>query len=261
MKTIKILTAIILVIFAVSCSKDDKTNACKISSVTINNDNAHKHTFQYDDQDRITEYFIPNGIRIKISYSGLTGTLEYRDPNVDTLYRSATLLFDSQGRLISYDEFVGSLRYYYIFKYNSEGYLNSTTQTLTGGIYNSYYRDTLIYTNGNLTQKVTRLSNNNVYRTINYTYGTDANSFWNFYWNGQTEPFSILSEYIFLYPLLGKHSTNLPTSIVSTEGTFVDNFSYNYLFDSNGKVTEYNELRSNSSSNSSTNYKLEYTCN
>ncbi|MEZ5053549.1 MAG: DUF4595 domain-containing protein [Chitinophagales bacterium] len=263
MKTIRILIATLFIIFAVSCTKEKNANKCLISSITINNDITHKRTIKYDNQGRITEYYVPGGSKMKITYAGLSGTLEFRDPNVDTLFNSATLLFDSQGRLISFEEYaytIGLTRYYYTFKYNSDGYLISTEQTLSGP-YDLYKRDTLIYTNGNLTQKITRLSNNSIYQTINYTYGTDKNKTWNFYWNGHTEPFSILSGYLSLYPLLGKSSANLPTSIVSTEGSFVDNFSYNYLFDSDGNVIEYNELRSNTSFTESTNYKLEYICN
>ncbi|MCO5229555.1 MAG: DUF4595 domain-containing protein [Chitinophagales bacterium] len=263
MKTIFFLIAAsIFSLVILGCKKDEAKCTPSITSIIKNDASTIK--VAYDNQNRISEYTSENNIKFKFQYNGLTGKLQIF--NADTLFRTDNLTFDANGRLTSYEEFVNFsgdiLRYFYLFYYNNEGYLSSTVQTLTGDGYDSYYKDTLIYTNGNLTKKITKLNNGTTtYRTIDFTYGSLSNKTWNFYWNAYTEPFEIVSGFIFLYSMLGKPSQNLPTNIVVTEGTFIDNFSYDYSLNSDGSVLEYNEARTNSIIGSiSNNFKLNYNC-
>ncbi len=264
MKKTTLILAVFISIFSVSCKKDKLDSDCNIASITINDNPSFKSTFKYDNQNRISEYTEEGGAVVyKFEYTGLSGKLKLF--LADTLYETKNLTFDSYGRLTSFEDYLpfggDLLRYFYLFTYNSDGYLASTIQTLTGGSYDSYYRDSLIYSGGNLIKNFRKHRNNTIQTTTEFSYGSNTNKHWNFYWNAFTEPFSILSGYTFLYPLLGKTSTNLPTSVVVTEGSFIDNFSYAYFINSAGNATEYNEMRSNTvTGNTSSNYKLTYTC-
>ncbi|MCO5234574.1 MAG: DUF4595 domain-containing protein [Chitinophagales bacterium] len=264
MKSLKfVLYFFSIFIFALACKKEGQNNnpTCLIESIITNNLPASKISYVYDNQNRISEYSYDN-VKLKFIYNGLSGSIQVI--LADTIFAENNITFDSQGRLTSYEDFTifngSNLRYYYVFKYNSEGYISSSVQTLVGGSYNEKYSDTLIYTNGNLTQKITK-RDNTIYKTVNYTYSGLVNKSWNFYWNYDTEPFNIVSGFNFIYSLLGTPSTHLPSSIDVIEGVNTQNFSYDFLLNKDGQVTEYNELQTNSiTGNTTTNYKFNIVC-
>lgn len=168
---LKIITCLVI-ISAIGCKKDKLGNECLITSITPNDIVAQKATITYDNQNRISEY-IKDGSKYKFVYNGLSGKMQTY--LADTLYRADNLTFDNNGRLTSFEEYLNLggnlLRYYYIFTYDANGYLFTTIQTLTGDSYDSYYKDSLLYSNGNLTKKITKRVNGTTSQTIDYSYG------------------------------------------------------------------------------------------
>lgn len=266
----KNLVSFILLIFAVSlsiisCKKDkaEETQSCEISGITPGYIGAPTEEFTYDAQGRILKYK-QKYASYDFEYSGLSGSLLTYD-TLGNLVDEADLTFDSQGRLTSYENYATisgtSLRYFYQMTYNSEGYLATNIQTLKGGsVYDDYYKDSLIYENGNLVKKIVKTREGLVYETTSYTYGSVPNKTWNFFLNYHGEPFSILSGYVFLYPLLGKATHHLPTAISIRQGSFENNISFDYLSNENGYVEEYTKHIRNSYENSSNTSKLSYKC-
>lgn len=251
------------IITAISCKKEKNTISCKPVSITRNNNTASQTIISYDAQNRITE-FKANVDIYKFNYTGLSGTIEYK--TFDTIYnRTDHITLDASGRLTSYEIITrGSspiLRYYFLFTYNSDGYLFTNTQTITGGGANVYYKDSMIYSNGNLTKKITKRLDGSNYATITYSYNSDKNRSWNFFANNAGDPFSAISNSIYLYTLLGKQSTNLPTNIERIGSSYTENFTFDYSFNTDGYISEYNVLRSSPTGSYSTNYKVTYSCN
>lgn len=251
-----------------SCNKDDKVDniTCQLTSILPDDMIAMEKTIKYDNQNKIIEYKNNDThAKYKFIYTGLSGKLEMYFTDTDSLLVKSDLTFDANGRLTSYEDYRiisgEEYRYYYEFNYNNEGYLKSGTYSLTTSASEIIYKDTLIYIDGNLTKLLKKRKDGSIVVVVDYNYGDIANKLWNFYWNYYTEPFEIASGYGFLYPLLGKPSKNLPTSIVVTEGTSVNEFSYDYSVNSDGYVTEYNERQVNSVIGSRTNnFKLSYDC-
>ncbi len=267
----KNLISFTLLIFAaslsiISCKKDkeeETTSSCIISGITAGYVGAPTDEFIYDSQGRILSYKTRYN-SFEFEYSGLSGTITTLD-TLGNVVDEADLTFDSQGRLTSYENYATisgmSLRYFYQMTYNSEGYLATNIQTLKGGSsYDDYYKDSLIYENGNLVKKVVKTREGYVYETTSYTYGSEPNKTWNFFFNYHGEPFSILSGYVFLYPLLGKATNHLPTAISIIQGSFENDISFDYLTNEKGYVDEYTKHIRNSYENSSNTSKLSYKC-
>lgn len=267
MKHIKsLLFVLIIFLNFISCKKDEKADniTCQLTSILPNDMATMGISLKYDDQNKIVEYK-EGDVKYNFKYTGLSGKLEMYLTDTDSLVGKSNLTFDANGRLTSYEDyrvFSGErYRYYYEFNYNNEGYLKSGTYSLTSSSSESIYKDTLIYTDGNLTKLLKKRIDGSIDVVVDYNYGSIANKLWNFYWNYYTEPFEILSGYRFFYPLLGKPSKNLPSKIIVTEGTSVNEFSYDYSVNSDGYVTEYNERQVNSVIGSRTNnFKLGYAC-
>ncbi|HRH56674.1 MAG TPA: DUF4595 domain-containing protein [Chitinophagales bacterium] len=266
MKTLNLCLLIVTTIFIFSCKKD-KVAVCRISQVIFDNNAAKTATFSYDENGRPTDIIAKDqSTRYIFTYSGLTGKVEFRDVTTNALYGSVNLTFDGNGRLKSYEEFYvpasDTLRYFYQFEYNAEGYLFRNIQTLTGGVYNTYYCDSLIYSNGNVVKMYTKLKNGTNYVVTDYEYSSELNTEWNYFFSlySAGEPFSILSGYYNLEPLLGKPTKNLPSKI-TTSGSYSEVHDFTYIFDASKKVTEYTQVRNYNSSVSTYNFKLSYACN
>ena len=250
-----------------SCKKD-KTPVCRISEVIINNDASKAATYTYGDDGRPTEITAKDqGTKYKFIYTGLTGKLESRDVVTNVLYATVNLTFDGSGRLKSYEELyvpvADTLRYFYQFEYNAEGYLFRNIQTLTGGVYNTYYCDSLIYSNGNVVKMYTKLKNGTVITVSDYEYSSEVNTeAWNYFFSlgSGGEPFSILSGYYNLSPLLGKSTKNLPTKITST-GSSLEVNDFTYTLNASKQVTEFTQVRNYNSTITTKNFKLSYACN
>lgn len=252
----------------ISCKKDkeniqaDEPN-CLILGITHSNPGAPQTLYTYDEQGRIIEYRTQDNTLFKISYSGLSGEIKMTDLS-GNVQDEIDVTFDSQGRLTSFENYKlfsgNTLRYFYQFTYNSEGYLLTNIQTLKGGSYDVYYMDSLVYENGNPVKKVVKNKAGQLYKTTDYTYKNELNKTWNFFFNYDGEPFSILSGYPFLYPLLGKNTKNLPATITISERDFTSNISFDYLTDENGYVKEFTKHIQNSYENSSNSFKISYQC-
>lgn len=261
-------TLAMVLLCIVSCKKDTtedpaKEKTCLISGITHANPGAPQTLYTYDEQGRIIEYRTLDNTLFRINYSGLSGEITMTDLSGNVL-DEMNVTFDSQGRLTSFENYNifsgNTLRYFYQFTYNSEGYLITNVQTLKGGSYDVYYMDSLAYENGNLVKKTVKDKEGRIYETTDYTYKNELNKSWNFFFDYHGEPFSILSGYPFLYPLLGKNVKNLPASITITERDFTNNVSFDYLTDEKGYVKEFTKHIRNSYENSSNNFKISYEC-
>ncbi len=258
---------LVLTIGISSCKKSKNISICRIATVTEDNDPNTTATFSFDENGRPTSVLAKDqGTKYQFAYNGTTGLVEFRDPTTNALTGSATLGFDGL-RLTSYNEiYMGlgpTLTYHYTFEYNSDGYLFRNIQTLTGGVYNDYYSDSLIYNNGNVVKMYTVMRDGNIYRTVDFEYYTDTNDQWNYPFSfSEGEPFSILSNYYNLLPLLGRANANLVKKVTVTYGPAnSDIFDYTYTKDANGNVTAYHAARNRNGTFTSHDFTITYTCN
>lgn len=237
-----------------SCSKNG-ASLCRVSEIILDDDPTPILTFEYDNQGRLIEFSESGGSTIEVTYNGLTGTTG-----------GYTLSFDSKGRLKSRAEIYsgGGVSYkdYFEYKYNDEGYLvrEIFTSTKTAPFPQEeigYFKDTLVYSDGNLISKTRKRKNNSIINTYSYSYNDMLNKSWKF-----RNPFdSYVSNY--LYELLGKQNKNLMSSYTyeNLESDITITYEFEFILNPQGYVSEYNVFTTRSSgTNSTNNYKLNYTC-
>jgi hypothetical protein len=263
MKFLKFTSVFILVFLAFSCKKEknnteEESAVCRISEITTNNDLTTKTTLKYDSIGRISEV---EGLNTKyvFSYTGLTGKIEIIDRGIASL-NPVNLTFDATGRLTSLRFVSGGLTHFCMFKYSADGYLITNEQTASNSTNTFSSIDSLIYTNGNLTQKIRKNGANVVINTVNYSYGTLVNKSYNFYWNELSAPFDFLGNIYIVYTLLGKPSRNLPTEISSKLSGFDQKYEFDYLINSDGYVAEYNSTYASTFGPTVDNIKLTQIC-
>lgn len=216
----------------ISCKKDKTPQpTCRITHMEIEDETL---TFNYNADNKLSQIAlrVPDlGNRNhNFAYDGnlLTYTYTLRDPQIHTLNSDGTLNNMVRNYTISGSPYIDVMN----FEYNSNKQLKAVYHVISNSsvAFQINAKDTLIYSNGNLSQRLTytKLSTTSNYPTvpseeINYTYGTQSNSY-GLYTTANlfyTHDHYIVPFYDGMFPyfthLLGNGSTNLCTGAVFTD--------------------------------------------
>ncbi len=255
------ITKIVIVLFAlvsmISCKKDKSPQpTCRITSMEIEDETL---TFNYNADNKLSQIalYVPDlGNRIHdFSYDGnlLNYTYSLRDLEIHTLNSDGTLNNMVRNYTISGSSYTDVIN----FEYNSNKQLKAVYHVISNSsiAFQINAKDTLIYSNGNLSQRLTylKLSTTSNYSSIpseeiNYTYGTQLNSYGLYTTDNlfYTHDHNIVPFYDGMFPyfthLLGNGSTNLPTGAVFTDNgrgiTETIHFSYSNPTENTMNITK-----------------------
>lgn len=266
MNRILLLSATLLLLFATACKKDKGIPTCRLTSIETNFDTSY---INYNTNGMVTSYGnVPQGL-FTFFYSGLTAYDSLETPGEKKL--DCNISLDAKGRVTYMSrttQFFGTSYYYaFTFQYNTDGYVTLCEQTQSNSATSSvsYYKDSMVYANGNLSAKYTYMrSESTPYALNSYltcTYSTEENKIGYYAYHFIEEPITLTSDWKAFYHLFGKGPVNLPlkTTLYSYTGDISYVLDYSYLMDENGYPTEENIVRSILSPYSF-NRKYSYSC-
>jgi hypothetical protein len=267
MNRILLLSATLLLLFATACKKDKGVPTCRLTAIKSNFDTAY---ISYNSNGRVASYGdVPGGLYTFFYPGGLSA--------YDSLETSGgkkadcNISLDANGRITFMTRSVQSLgatvNYTYQFQYNADGYITLCEQTYgastTGPT--AFYKDSMVYNNGNLVAKYTftrdQISPYALYKYTNSTYSTQQNKIGYHAFFYFEEPISVTDGWNAFYHLFGQGPANLPlkTTLYNNTGGVTYVLDYTYLTDENGYPTEANIVRSVNSTNIF-NRKFSYSC-
>lgn len=240
----------LIIIASTACKKEKLSTKCYISSIKTNTDSI---AFTYNQNNKVSNiksYFSSYLINMDFVDEGIyhkqivnTGTASL--PNYTINYR-----LNAKGFVESYEHTAYSSPYTYLNSasnvYDNEGHLIwSKMTTLRDGLPYVIWRDSMIYSNGNLTEYY-NFYGNTLHRKAIISYSTIENTI-GFYANNDFSITSIVGfsryyedERPYICHLLGNGSKNLASSAVVTfpsSPSLNRTYSYFYTFDSQQRIS------------------------
>ncbi|HLP52851.1 MAG TPA: DUF4595 domain-containing protein [Chitinophagales bacterium] len=267
MNRILLVSATLLLFLASACKKDKTATNCRLTAIKSNFDTAY---IAYNSNGRVVSYgdvqyglysfFYPGGLTAFDSVE--TAGSKKADCNIS---------LDANGRVTFMTRNVQSLgatlNYTFQFQYNADGYITLCEQTYgassTGPT--AFYKDSMVYNNGNLVAKYTftrdLISPYALQSYLNCTYSTQQNKIGHHAFFYFEEPISVTDGWNAFYHLFGNGPANLPlkTTVYNNTGAVTYILDYTYLTDENGYPTEASIVRSVNSTNIF-NRKFSYSC-
>jgi hypothetical protein len=275
-KTFPYITTLLVIAFAVTlaaisgCKKDkDNPSAATCRLTKVENTGSDTALVVYDSEGRVTSYGSLNYYLINLTYSGLTASATLTNPDTTMHFMNIFLNADKNIQSMNITRNVGGADYYYTyaFQYDADDHIIGSEQTLkpAGSLNTTYYKDSMVYENGNLVDKYTFYKMDSdpyaPYQHLTMTYGSQENKIGYHAFSSWEEPISILSGWNFFYHMFGKTSKNLPVSTSFYDDTNANlfNLGYTFLLDGNGYPTEENIARTGSYPGTR-NRKFAYSC-
>lgn len=268
MNRIVLLSATLLLLIASACKKDKSvhTPTCRLTTIKTNFDTSY---ISYNSNGIVSSFGnVPQGL-YTFFYSGLTAFDSVEIPGEKQ--PDCTISLDANGRVTYMSrtrQIFGKLYYYtFTFRYNAEGYVTLCEQGYSNNSdsHEEYYKDSMVYANGNLATKYTFFHDESTAYTpfsrMEITYSSDQNKIGYYAYHFIEEPITVTSDWKAFYHLFGKGPVNLPlkTTLYSSTGDVTYVLDYTYLMDENGYPTEENIVRSILSPYSF-NRKYSYSC-
>ena len=268
MNRIVLLSAALLLLIASACKKDKSvhTPTCRLTTIQTNFDTSN---VTYNTNGVVTSYgSLAMGLYTFL-YSGLTASDSVETSSEKKL--DCNISLDAKGRVTYMNrttQFFGTSYYYtFNFQYNADGYVSLCEQIYTnsGNTQVDYYKDSMVYNNGNLATKYTFTRTESTPYVLSSrtecTYSSDLNKIGFYAYYLIEEPISVTNGWAAFYHLFGKGPVNLPlkTTLYSSTGDVTYVLDYTYLMDENGYPTEENIVRSILSPYSF-NRKYSYSC-
>lgn len=251
------------VLMLTGCSKDKTIRQiCRIQSIVYNSSDTS--SIVYNDQMRVFKFGNLSGNHYTFNYSGLTATMQFGSETID-------LFLNADGNLVSFEDETGSgpstLYYSFNFNYNGDKQLVLSVQEVADnvlGLNNSTYKDSLVYSNGNLVEKYTFFkgplsSTFSLEERIEIDYSSESNRLGHYYQTADEESISILSGWQHIYHLLGKPSRHLPTAsrVYNAGGSLIRQHQYTFMINEDGYPVEVNIVTTGVGTQ---NRKFEYLC-
>jgi len=260
---------IALFVFVAGCKKDkDAEMTCRLTSIQSTGLDTAQLT--YDAEGNLTSYGSLSNYLINLTYSGLTVTTTIANEDTTRQGYNIFLNADKNVQSMNLTNNNGGSNYYYTytFEYDTEKHVVWSEQTYkqlgTPTIY--YYKDSMIYENGNLTEKHTFYKMNDdpyvPFERKEITPGTELNKIGYYAFSSREEPISITSAWHFIYPLFGKASVNLPakTKVYDELGNLSYEIIYSFLLNGDGYPVDENYTVTIAPPYT-INRKFTYTCN
>lgn len=275
MLKLTILKAIILstiIVLIGSCKKEDTNSAqsCRLTKIIQSGKFIDTFYYKYNAQYKLIESSNTKSI-VTYDYNGLSGTRTINSLTSSNITTNPCT-FDDKGRLTTVRTFtpIGagdtSHTTSAIF-YNANDQFSQSIQNTSSLTSNLTYRDSLIYSGGNISKRyvtLTTASNRYLTDSIEYYYTTIENKIDNLFWHSNLVFFNIGVNLWSTFPLLGKGTKNLPSSVIVKDliGPSTTNYTFSYILNDKGYVSEYNMVvTSNSGLITNHNFKLFYSCN
>lgn len=253
----KIALCLFVLFSTIACKKDNTPEpTCRVTNMVIEGDTL---TFNYNAANKVSQiasFIFDLGIRNhNFSYNGnsLTYTYTLRDPETYTLNNDGMLKSMIRNYTISGSPQMDVMN----FEYNSNKQLKAVYHSISSVGVQIMAKDTLIYENGNLIQRLTylKLASSTSYPTtpneeVNYTYGTQLNTYGLYTTKNLffTVDQNIVPHYDGMFPffthLLGNGSSNLCTNVLYTDNGrgITENVNFYYTNPNDNTMNIVNEI-------------------
>jgi hypothetical protein len=281
MKNLKTIALIAIVILSVSCKKEkQKDISCKVTAIKTNDDSTTIHYNASNKVNSIQTLTVDDEINMDFSDDGAfhKQTITENGASIPTYTINYALY--SKGFADRYQITITNPASVYVnnfrCKYDAEGHLILHELKVTkSGFPFSYYKDSCVYENGNLTKLykfrslVGDTTTVSLYSTTLINYTTQQNTA-GLYVNQLLVPNNIIGTSVFYlanFPyishLLGSGNKNLPLNSTTTFSTGTSSYTlnYEYIYDTNNLVKSQTINRTPSTAGFPKTNRFYYQCN